>query len=685
MGTEHSGRPVALCGILLVVLVAAGSGCGTSAQSPYGQGTGLLKTQPEIAILFFTEALVADPNFRPALRDRGTAWLRTGQYDKAVADFSQFLYLTYRTYHKASQEGNTVDEIVAPVYVQRASAYLALRRFKDTIRDADFAIALDGSSAPVYFYRGSAYTRLADRSGELADISGPGEPGSVGTLSVEDRDCCDKALADFDKAIRIDAKYARAFLERGRVQALTGELKLAIADFAQAYGLDPQDAESHYRRSLALRRQGQIDTADQELRQVQNLDPKLFRRIANNQPPRSRDDLKEVMVQSGSRADSVSPVLPAPPSESELSLQQGIAHLWASDEARAAGEMDTAEGLLDDAVRDLDEALAKNGKNTEAYFRRGVAYARKMLFEKAIEDLKMAVYLNPPSFDARLLLAQLLFDKGSYLPAEDVCRPALRSKPGSVVAWVLLAKACLAQKKFDEAIAAYETASRLAPQLTAELKPQLAESFYRKGEQQANLGDWKLALRSLDQALEYEPDNSQMYFLRAKCHERQGHAEDAVHDYEKYLELGPSQQEVGPLRSSLAELYVKKAQQREKYGDYLSSVEDLVKAANYRPEWKPNLAPQVSLRYTFLGRFFAGNQKHDEAIKLFTLAIAWDGLNASAYRWRGNSRQKQGQQLEANKDFDKAKQLEKLAEPPLLPSDSARIPHRAKGLLAEQF
>ena len=70
--------------------------------------------------------------------------------------------------------------------------------------------------------------------------------------------------------------------------------------------------------------------------------------------------------------------------------------------------------------------------------------------------------------------------------------------------------------------------------------------------------------------------------------------------------------------------------------------------------------------YTFLGRFYAGNQKHDEAIKVFTLAIAWDGLNATAYRGRGNSRLALGQTLEAKKDFAKAKQLEQVATAQLL-------------------
>ena len=58
----------------------------------------------------------------------------------------------------------------------------------------------------------------------------------------------DKAIADFDEAIRLDPRSARAYANRGVVWRKKSELDKALADFNEAIRLDPR-TPSVYARS----------------------------------------------------------------------------------------------------------------------------------------------------------------------------------------------------------------------------------------------------------------------------------------------------------------------------------------------------------------------------------------------------------------------------------------------------
>ena len=53
-------------------------------------------------------------------------------------------------------------------------------------------------------------------------------------------------MADYDQAIQLNPKYARAYHNRGSAWGNKGDLDRAIADYNQAIRLDPKDVKSYY-------------------------------------------------------------------------------------------------------------------------------------------------------------------------------------------------------------------------------------------------------------------------------------------------------------------------------------------------------------------------------------------------------------------------------------------------------
>jgi tetratricopeptide (TPR) repeat protein len=72
----------------------------------------------------------------------------------------------------------------------------------------------------------------------------------------------DRAIADYDQALRLAPNNAAAFNNRGLAWQARGNLDRAIADFGDAIRADPTDQAGAYRfRSHALRQRGDIDGA----------------------------------------------------------------------------------------------------------------------------------------------------------------------------------------------------------------------------------------------------------------------------------------------------------------------------------------------------------------------------------------------------------------------------------------
>ncbi len=91
----------------------------------------------------------------------------------------------------------------------------------------------------------------------------------------------DRALRDFDTAIRLDPKNARAFGGRGRGRAMRQEYDKAIQDFTEAIRLDPSRGWAFNDRGFIYLRTGSWSAALADFDEAIRLDPRETQAYAN--------------------------------------------------------------------------------------------------------------------------------------------------------------------------------------------------------------------------------------------------------------------------------------------------------------------------------------------------------------------------------------------------------------------
>jgi tetratricopeptide (TPR) repeat protein len=81
----------------------------------------------------------------------------------------------------------------------------------------------------------------------------------------------DSAIANYNKAIKINPKLAKAYNNRGVAYIWKKEYYLAVADFNKAIKLDPKDGKAYNNRAIVYAYLGETEKARQDLHKAQGL------------------------------------------------------------------------------------------------------------------------------------------------------------------------------------------------------------------------------------------------------------------------------------------------------------------------------------------------------------------------------------------------------------------------------
>ena len=149
------------------------------------------------AIAACTSIIVSDPRNDGAYVNRGIAYRRAGDIERAIEDYDEAIRL---------------NPGAADAFNNRGNAFRTRDEFERALRDYDEAIRLDPHYAHALNNRGIVFLEQGDAA---------------------------RAIADFDRAIRERASYANAFRNRGLARLQQRRYDLAVADFDEAFKLNP--------------------------------------------------------------------------------------------------------------------------------------------------------------------------------------------------------------------------------------------------------------------------------------------------------------------------------------------------------------------------------------------------------------------------------------------------------------
>lgn len=238
--------------------------------------------------------------------------------------------------------------------------------------------------------RGIARTAMGDRvlaaedySEALKHYDGAIDPRNPDALNLYRRATSlhamgetDRALSDYNDAIRVDPGNSLAFLGRGVLLATRKRsYNRAIEDFDKVLTLQPDNVDALIARGNAYSQLGDNGRALADLDRAIQLAPDnaqayVIRGLANN-----RRGQKQLAMQDYETALQRSPRYP-----------QALAN-------RAA--LLSEEGKYDQAIGDLDEAIKADPDNPVAYYNRGYAHFAKHEYDKALADYDAAIKLEP--------------------------------------------------------------------------------------------------------------------------------------------------------------------------------------------------------------------------------------------------------------------------------------------------
>jgi protein O-mannosyl-transferase len=208
------------------------------------------------SITFWSYELEKVPDANIAYVNRGIAFMKLGQFDKAIKDYTEAISRKPSDYN---------------AFYSRAAVLAKLNLVSQAIADYSAAIELKPSYYEAYNNRGILYEKMGQLDEAMADFNTAISLNPSYFQSYANRGRAydsagqfDRALADFDRAITLNPYDSDAYYNRGLFFSRAGQLDRALADFDRAITLNPYNPDAYYNRGLVLQKKGQFDKAERD-------------------------------------------------------------------------------------------------------------------------------------------------------------------------------------------------------------------------------------------------------------------------------------------------------------------------------------------------------------------------------------------------------------------------------------
>ncbi|MEO1399778.1 MAG: tetratricopeptide repeat protein [Cyanobacteria bacterium J06635_1] len=292
------------------------------------------------------------------------------------------------------------------------------------------------------------------------------------------------AIEAYCEAIRIDRRYAAAYLKLGQVLLSQEKPDEAIATYQKVVELDSNNVDAYLALGNAWASLGNEEEASRAFVRAINIDPANFAAI---------DRLAEIDIQHA--IDLIRNYIVRNPNNASLHYSLGwLLYLdrdfqGASDSNRRAISLNPrdvkahyalgwslmAQGNFQDAIASYNRALRLDPGYAEAYYGLAQVFARQSNWAQAIANYERAIQIEPRYAKAYNGLGQALAAQQQWRRAIRSYREALKLDPEYTSAYHNLGLAYQSVRHFDQAIYYYRKALGISPDY-AEAQNNLAQA-----------------------------------------------------------------------------------------------------------------------------------------------------------------------------------------------------------------
>ena len=212
----------------------------------------------------------------------------------------------------------------------------------------------------------------------------------------------DKAIADFDAAIRLNPETAINYLDRGLAKEVLGEKSAAKADFEKATQINGDLAEDYYKDGRGKNDGGAYEAAMVSFDKAIRLNPKyapVYSNRAISQNDLGRRELRRKNSEKakhhlrGAIVDCTEAIRLSPKYTAAYN-NRGLAKYRLGQSETDCGNSQEAEKHYQAAIADLDKAIQLNPKHIKAHRNRGYVKEKLGQQEAAEADFEKAKALD---------------------------------------------------------------------------------------------------------------------------------------------------------------------------------------------------------------------------------------------------------------------------------------------------
>ncbi len=335
------------------------------------------------------------------------------------------------------------------------------------------------------------------------------------------------AIADFDRAIAINPRFAEAYGNRGIVRRACGDDAGALADVRRAIELNPRLATPRVTLGNILSARGDVEGALASLDDALKLSPRSALAFSNRGLVwQKKGDLDRAFADFN-RATEFSP-------RYAQAYHHRAGVYWLRKDGAAA-------------IADFDRAIELEENYADAYGNRGVVRRAMGDAKGAMADYDRAIQLSPRSVNALYNRGNIKAAQGDRIGAIADYDRAIAVDPGA--AGVYYNRGNMRRDSGDQrgALADYEK--------TIGLDPKHVDAFMNRGNIRKELGDLDGSMADQDSAIALDPRYPGPYVNRGEVKRLRGDSAGAAADWKKALEVAPADWHFRPrLEQKLREL-----------------------------------------------------------------------------------------------------------------------------------